>query len=342
MKRKVVKRNRLINQTYISSVHTPLKWNVKVFRKLYLLQLLFSIIERKKQLLKVLFVKYSSKVSNRKIFAKINKLVLGTVERIFRKIPNSVFNLTKKTRVFKYLKRKNFQLFLSRELILNDLLFILVGRRKKAFSRKTKLTHLFLTKQLIRISNPFAFLKKRSSANSQDVYISNALPLQLVEAGVGYSIWQARQLISHGKIFINGNCVKTLNKNLQIGDAVTSRSIMNSLYKHVEMKRLISQYLVLHFSSLGNVYGRTCVALLDACMSSIKLKCFKSLESNKKKEKYIPDEISSYFKLRLFKQQVRYLHQLLLKEKLWVSETISFENVSNSLLNRIQFWNTQI
>lgn len=250
-----MRRKKYMQYKALSQVSTdPYYFNrnsVKVFKRLAVLQICFALIERKKQLLKLMYSLYSKRFSSKRIYSRINSVFLPSVERVLYGVSNRVISLTKKTRLFKYFKRKNFQLFTMQSVILSDLLFILIGKRKKPFSRRTLWDHVFYMKQELRqfypslTSNMFVELARTFS------HVDKGVEWVLFDSGYVRSVWQSRQFVSHGKVKVNDGVLTSCTHVGNVGDMYTieSRSVIDKV-QHVTC-------LLYGLRTFGFLFGRT-------------------------------------------------------------------------------------
>jgi ribosomal protein S4 len=234
------------------------KRGVKALKKVYILNILMYLVEKKKYFLQQLRKKRSvfqfrtkkhvfkqrkkAIGFGTKLFFEVNALVLPLVERVLKQIPKKFMDLNRKTRVYKYLRRNNKKLFQSRDRLVSELVLILERKRRKPFWRRTRYEHFLRKYQLLRsYYGNMNFHWFRSLCRKKKFYISGGdnqtqskyqaidfykllesrLDIVIFRAGLVHSVFQARQFINHGKIYVNSKRVKQPAYLLQEGDVVS-------------------------------------------------------------------------------------------------------------------------
>lgn len=256
-----------IRQFYIDLWENGKK-NVKPLKKVFLLNTILYLIEEKKNLIRLQTSSSQSKIFSKKNISKVNTSLLPKVESVLKQIPNKYMDRNRKTRIYKYIKRKNQQLFQSRDQIISDLIFILERKRKKPFWRRTKFEISFRLKHLIQqfygnlLFNQFRRICRKNrlflSTGVQNMggriesiqlykLLESRADCVLFRSGIVPSIFAARQLINHGHILLNGVCISSSSITLRSGDVIEVQPKSYGLVdNYVQKKKILSIFYFLN------------------------------------------------------------------------------------------------
>ncbi len=267
MTKRALSKYKRIRQFYID-LWSNGKKNVKVLKKVFLLNAILQLIEEKKNLLRKAGYRSKRKIFTKRNIAKTHKKLLSRAEKILKAIPKKYMDRNRKSRIFKYIKRKNQQLFQSRDQLILDLIFILERKRKKPSWRRTKfeaqfrLKHLFqqfygnlLLKQfrnMCRKNRLFLSTGISSMGNSYKAFflyslLESRLDSVLYRANLATTVFACRQLINHGHVLVNGAKVTVSSFVLNSGDIVevSKKDVSKNLFNnYISFKKSMSLFLI--------------------------------------------------------------------------------------------------
>jgi hypothetical protein len=118
-----------------------------------------------------------------------------------------------------------------RSVVLSDLLFILTGKRKKPFSRRTLWDHVFYMKQELRQFYPSLTDSMFSVLTKSPTKMETGIEWLLFDVGYAQSVWQSRQFVSHGKVKCNSDVLSVCAHVGSIGNlyVIKSPSVVSKL-----------------------------------------------------------------------------------------------------------------
>jgi ribosomal protein S4 len=233
-----------LKQTYVD-LWTNGKRNVNALKRIYIVNCILYLLELKKQYLRYAH-NYSNNIFSRRITKIVNAKVLPRVEQVLRQIPTRYMDMNRKTRIYKYIMRKNQQLFQAKDQIISDLVFILERKRRKPFWRKTRFEKLFRLKnklqqfynisykKLKNIAKTYrltletnlkledAYTKKKQKRQALSLYhkLETRLDTLLYRANFVPNITFGRNLITAGAVTVNGQCMRSCNYMANLFDVI--------------------------------------------------------------------------------------------------------------------------
>lgn len=214
------------------------KSKIKIMNRIFILNVIYSLIEKKKNLL---LQKYSKDRRMKKKRA-LKRMFFPLIEYILKNIPSKYMDVNRKTRIYKYIKRKNKQLFQPNEKLFSELIFILRRKRKKPTWRATPFENYLKRKQVVSQyygNIPLKWLKKNVRKNKYYLAsahnkikekktelmlyqtLENRLDTILYRSSLFPSFSLIKQYIGHKNVIVNNKVITSGSHILKMGDIVT-------------------------------------------------------------------------------------------------------------------------
>lgn len=252
-----------INQNYVDLWRNG-KSKIKIMNRIFILNVIYSLIEKKKSLL---LQKYTRDKRLKKRRA-IKRMFFPLMEYILKNIPSKYMDVNRKTRIYKYIKRKNKQLFQPQEKLFSELIFILRRKRKKPTWRATPFENYLKRKQIISqyygniplrwfknnirknkyyLASAHNKIKEKKTEIMLYQTLENRLDTVLYKSFLFPSFSLAKQYISHKNVLVNDKVITSGSHILKIGDVVTLKKnmMLNNCLHNKYMNSVIFYFMCL-------------------------------------------------------------------------------------------------